>query len=189
MKQEYLESFDLTMGDREKYETENRFVELLDSMWMDRFTYDDVKPMYDLYTPSEAQKSRLRDVLEFLTTKQRLIVEMLLEGHTQLDIAEKMGVDPSCISLSLYGSNAGHGGIIKKLKQLVNGRKCKYCGKEIDNDEPMQKVYCSGECKPRYEKGHCLCCGEKLTGKKTKFCNNNCNNKYRYRTIYSKRDR
>ena len=72
----------------------------------------------------KANKQKIFPLLKFLTVKQQIIVQLLLENKTQKQIAKTLGMTQGGVSLAINGTpklmgSVRSGGIIKRLKKAV----------------------------------------------------------------------
>lgn len=130
--EEYLTTFNITEDIRYKIEGLSQhdycyFEDMFEYNWEDIinpeshiFHLKDMTP----HEHTEEYINRLWACIERLTPKQKQIIRGLLEGKTQQQVANEMGITQSAISLSLHGAwnekyQKYHGGIFKKLKWLM----------------------------------------------------------------------
>lgn len=116
----YFKPIELTQEQRYKYENYG---------WGGHMPFDEdiIQNIYDdSYNPVYTQKNidTLKKCISGLTPRQQNIINGLLGGKTQSELASDLNVTQGCISLSLYGSydhirKRRYGGILKKLKGLI----------------------------------------------------------------------
>lgn len=118
----------LSGRDRMRCELSHRFIETPWSELLEGCSYAEYITMYDQVTYSDEDIEELHKAIKHLTKKQQYIVNRLLEGKMQVEIAEELGVTQSCVSATLLGNTLGHGGILKRLRDIMVGLECKKCG-------------------------------------------------------------
>ena len=159
LNERYLNNINLTTKERiYAEETANSYMEIPFSKLSEN--YQDTifnSKLFDFYDrkegATEEQKDRFYEALKYLTTKQRKILDLTLEGLTQTEIADKLGLDQSSITKALYGNDvyeAGikvrYGGMVNKLKYILLDRYCIYCKEKIDYSKRKKSIYCSKYC-------------------------------------------
>jgi RNA polymerase sigma factor (sigma-70 family) len=106
-----------------------------------------------------------------LPDRARRVIEILVEGGTQLEAAQEFGLTHQAVSLMMA----------KAISDLENPRKCEICGRRLG---ACKQKYCSQECsdvsylsqrqRQKIEGRKCGFCGHELTGRSRSFCNVQC---------------
>lgn len=80
---------------------------------------EDIEAKQKQEEENEQLLDALRTAIQTLTLKQKYIIDALLSGKTQKQIAAELNITQGAVSLTLHGSH-GAGGVFKKLRKLIS---------------------------------------------------------------------
>lgn len=134
MKDLYYTQHELTYTERLYHENQHTYSECSSSDYIeDIYSYQDyTKWLTDKPNNPPSEVNKLKEAIKLLTPKQQQILSGLLEGKKQQQIADELGVCQATVRHTMYGTKTQGGGIIKRLRTLITGRKCLECNQLID---------------------------------------------------------
>lgn len=104
------------------------------------YQHNDAIVEEQLYTLRDEMKIRMYELMEIhLTDRKRSLINMWVDGYTQIEMAKILGINQSSVTKSIHGNidysngKKNYGGTIKKIKSIIkNDPKMIEIFKQID---------------------------------------------------------
>lgn len=149
LKDKYFSPVELSTNLRHRYETlQHRYAEVYMYSQDDIIEYSNeeyeeswetllgIRSTDEMIEQNEEKINKIKEVIIELPPRQKFIVDSLLNGMRIGEIAKELNISPNNVTLSILGTAAGHGGIYRKIRKLLE-RKRKI---EHKNNIKLQKI-------------------------------------------------